>query len=84
MPKKRMNITLDGDLIEYVRGFAEKERTTISDIVTQFLLNLKRAEEGDPTNVILSHAIFRESLLETIGRIRSGKMRWHHYDEVFR
>ena len=84
MTKGKINITLDKDLIEYAKIYAEEQRTSVSEIFTQFILNLKRAKENDPTEVILSDPDFRESLLDTIERIRSGKIKWYNYEEVFK
>jgi hypothetical protein len=83
MQKSKINITLDKDLIEYAKLYAEEQRTSVSEIFTQFLLNLKRVKEGDPTQIILADPDFRESLLDTIFRIKSGKMKWFKYKEVF-
>jgi len=83
MQKSKINVTLDKDLIEYAKIYAEEQRTSVSEIFTQFILNLKRAKEGDPTEIILSDPDFNKSLLQTISRIKSGKMKWHKYKEVF-
>jgi hypothetical protein len=82
MHKGKVNITLDKDLIEYIKVYADEQRTTISEIFTQFILNLKRTKEKDPTEFILSDPDFKASLLNTVSRIRSGKMKWYKYDEV--
>ena len=84
MTKGKINITLDKDLIEYAKIYAEEQRTSVSEIFTQFILNLKRTKENDPIEVILSDPDFKESLLETIERIRSGKIKWYGYKEVFK
>ncbi|PKL52417.1 MAG: hypothetical protein CVV37_01320 [Nitrospira bacterium HGW-Nitrospira-1] len=83
MHKGKVNITLDRDLIEYVKTYAEEQRTTISEIFTQFVLNLKRTKDKEPTEVILTDPDFKESLLDMISRIRNGKVKWFRYDEVF-
>jgi len=83
MRKSKINITLDKDLIEYAKIYAEEQRTSVSEIFTQFILSLKRVKEGNPTEVILSDPDFEKSLLETISRIRSGKVKWLSYREVF-
>ncbi|MGD2085904.1 MAG: DUF6364 family protein [Candidatus Aminicenantes bacterium] len=83
MLKSKLNITLDQDLIDFVKSYAEYQRTSVSEIFSQFLLNLKRTKENDPTEIIMADPDFRESLLQTISRIRSGKVKWHTYDEVF-
>jgi hypothetical protein len=83
MQKGKINITLDKDLIDYAKIYAEQQRTSVSEIFTQFILNLKRTKENDPTEVILADPDFKESLLETISRIKSGKVKWFKYKEVF-
>jgi len=83
MRKGKINITLDKDLIEYAKTYAEKQRTSVSEIFTQFILNLKRTTEREPTEIILADPDFRESLLETISKIRAGKIKWFKYKEVF-
>ena len=83
MRKNKINITLDKDLIEYAKIYAKSERTPVSEIITQFILNLKRSKDGDPTEIILTDPDFRDSLLETISKIRSGKIKWHKYKEIF-
>ena len=83
MQKGKINITLDKDLIEYAKIYAEEQRTSVSEMFTQFVLNLKRAREKDPTEVILADPDFEKSLLQTISRIRAGKVKWSRYKEVF-
>lgn len=84
MLKSKINITMDRDLIEYIKSYAADQRTTVSEIYTQFVLNLKRAKEKDPTEIILADPDFKESLLQTISKIRSGDTRWFKYSEVFK
>ena len=83
MHKAKINVTLDQDLIDFVKNYARYQRTSVSEIFSQFLLNLKRSKEQEPTEVIMADPDFRESLLTTISRIRSGDVKWHSYQEVF-
>jgi len=83
MPKSKINITMDQDLVEYVKSYAEEQRTSVSEVFTQFILNLKRAKTQDPTEIILADPDFRDSLMETVSRIRAGKVKWLKYKEVF-
>jgi hypothetical protein len=83
MSKRKMNITMDQDLIEYAKIYANEQRTTVSEVFSQFVLNLKRVKENDPSEIILGDPSFRDSLLETMTRIQSGDMQWSRYDEVF-
>ena len=84
MTKNKLNITLDKDLIEFSKLYASEQRTTVSELISQFLLNLKRTKSQDPTETIISDPEFNDSLLETISRIRNGKEKWLIYDEVFK
>jgi hypothetical protein len=83
MQKARINLTLDVDLVEFVKEYAESQRTTVSEVFTQFALKLKRNKENDPTEVIIADPEFSESLIETMERIKEGKVSWKSYDEVF-
>jgi hypothetical protein len=74
---------MDQDLIEYAKIYANEQRTSVSEVISQFVLNLKRVRENDPTEIILSDPDFRDSLLETMTRIQSGDVKWSRYDEVF-
>ncbi|MFH1287598.1 MAG: DUF6364 family protein [bacterium] len=84
MRKEKLNLTLDKDLIEYAKIYVQEQRTSVSEIFTQFVLNLKRVNENNQTEIIISDPKFSESLLESISKIRSGKMKWHKYAEVFK
>ncbi len=83
MQKSKINITMDRDLINFAKDYAEEQRTTVSEIFTQFILHLKRKREIDPTDIVLRDPDFCESLMETIAKIRTGNMKWFRYDEVF-
>lgn len=83
MNKGKLNLTLDYDLIDYVKLYAQENRTTASEIICQFILNLKRKKERKPIDIIISDPDFSESVLDSISKIRNGKMKWHSYDEVF-
>lgn len=83
MEKGKLNITLDRDLIDYAKIVARENRTTVSELINQFILNLKRSRENEPTEIITSDPVFQESLLNTISKLRSGKIKWHTYEEIF-
>ncbi len=83
MAKTRLNLSLDPDLVEFAKLFAQENRTTVADIVNQYLLALKRRSQGDSTEMILSNPAFREALEEAQDKLRTGKARWQTFDEVF-
>ena len=83
MQKGKINITMDRDLIEYAKNYAEEQRTTVSKVFTQFILNVKRVREGGPAEIIMADPDFRESLMETIARVKTGDVKWRRYEEVF-
>lgn len=74
---------MDQDLIEYAKIYANEQRTTVSEVFSQFVLNLKRVKGNDPTEIVLSDPDFRDGLLETMTRIQSGDVKWSRYDEAF-
>lgn len=84
MQKSQIHITMNQDLTEYAKLCASNHRTTVSDAFTQFILNLKRIQENGPMQIVLADQGFRDSLLATTAKIRSGKATWSIYDEVFR
>lgn len=84
MQKARINLTLDADLIDFIKEYAESQRTTVSEVFTQFALKLKRNKENDPTETILADPDFSDSLLQTIERNKEGTVIWHSYDEAFK
>ena len=83
MPKTRINLSLDQDLADFAKMFAAENRITFADIVTQYLLSLKREVEGKPVETILSHPAFQKALENTQAKLRTGTTTWHSYDDVF-
>ena len=83
MNKGKLNLTLDYDLIDYAKIYALENRITVSDIITQFLLNLKRVKEKSLTEEIIADESFYDSVMQTIQKLRKGKIKWHSYNEVF-
>lgn len=83
MGKTRLNISLDQDLADFARIFATENRTSVADVVTQFLLSLKRKAEGQDTETILAHPAFVKAMEEAQTKLRNGTAEWHSYDEVF-
>jgi len=83
MPKTRLNVSLDHDLAEFARVFAAENRTSVADMVTQYLLALKRRVEGEQTEKILAHPAFQQAMEDAQARLRAGTAQWYSYDEVF-
>ena len=83
MPKTRINISLDQDLADFARIFAQENRISVADMVTQYLLTLKRRVEGQDSERILSHPAFQEAMELAQTRLKDGSSKWHSYDEVF-
>ena len=84
MQKSKINISMDQDLIEYAKLYASQQRTTVSEVFTQFILNLKRVHEDDPMQIVLDDPKFKDSLMATMAKIRSGNTKWSGYDEIFK
>ena len=83
MHKTRLNVSLDQDLAEFAKVFAAENRTSVADIVTQYLLALKRRVEGESMEKILAHPIFQQAMEDAQAKLRAGTAQWHSYDEVF-
>ena len=83
MPKTRLNISLDQDLADFVKVYVKENRTTVADVVTQFILALKRKANGDSMDIILSDSDFHKALLDVQARLRHGTAQWHSFEEVF-
>ena len=83
MPKTRINISLDQDLADFAKVFAAENRTSVADIVTQYLLTLKRRIEGQDSERILSHPAFQEAMEVAQEKLKDGSAEWYSYDEVF-
>lgn len=83
MPKTRLNVSLDQDLAEFAKVFAAENRTSVADIVTQYLLALKRRVDGEYMENILANPAFQQAMEDAQARLRDGSAKWHSYDEVF-
>ncbi len=42
MPKTRLNISIDDLLADFIKMYAQKNHTTASEVITQFILGSKR------------------------------------------
>ena len=83
MLKTRLNISTDKDLAEFIKIYAAENRTTIANIITQYILSIKRRVEGEKINTILSNPIFKESMIEAQAKLQKGKSTWQSYHDVF-
>jgi len=84
MPKTRLNVSLDQDLAEFAKVFAAENRTSVADMVTQYLLSLKRRVEGEHIEKIFAHPAFQQAMEDAQAKLRDGTAKWHSYDEVFK
>jgi hypothetical protein len=83
MAKNRLNLSLDQDLVNFAKIFAAENRTTVAEVITQYLLNLKRRSEGEATENILAHPAFYKAMEDVQARLRDGSAKWYTFDEVF-
>jgi len=83
MSKTRLNISLDDDLANFVKVYAQENRTTVANVITQFLLALKRRAQGDSMEIILFNPEFHQALIDIQSRLRDGTSKWHTFEEVF-
>ena len=83
MPKTRINVSLDQDLADFAKVFAAENRTSVAEMVTQYLLALKRRVEGKQMETVLENPAFQQAMEDVQAKLRSGTAQWHSYDEVF-
>jgi hypothetical protein len=83
MSKTRLNISLDNDLADYVRMFAQENRTTASELITQFILGLKRRTQGDSMDIIFSNPEFYHALTDVQAKLKDGSAQWFDFKDVF-
>ena len=83
MSKTRLNISLDQDLVSFIKIYVKENRTTVANVVTQLILALKRQAQGDSMEIILSDPDFHKALLDVQSRLRNGTAKWHTFKEVF-
>jgi len=76
MSKTRLNLSLDPDLVDFLKVFARENRMTVADVVTQYILALKRRSQGDASEMILANPAFHEALIEAQTKLRDGSARW--------
>ena len=83
MPKTRINVSLDQDIADFAKVFAAENRTSVAEMVTQYLLSLKRHVEGENIEKILAHPAFEKALQDAQMKLQDGTAEWHSYKEVF-
>ncbi len=82
MKKVRVNITLDNDLAGFLKGFSLSQRLSMSELINQWALSLKRSQENQGMEILLSSPEFYQSLSETVEKCRSGRMDWHSREKA--
>jgi len=83
MPKTQLNISLDQDIADFVKIYAQENRTTASELVTLFILGLKRHSRGDSMDIIFSNPEFCQAVKDIQSGLRDGSAEWHTFEEVF-
>ena len=83
MSKTRINISLDKDLADFAKIFAAENRISVADMITQYLLTLKRKIEGKETEKIFAEPVFHAAIEEAQAKLRNGTAKWHSYEDVF-
>jgi len=83
MPKTRLNISLDQDLVNFVKIYVQENRTTVAEVITQYLLALKRQSQGESMEIIFSNPDFHKAIVDAQSRLRDGTAEWYTFEEVF-
>jgi len=83
MSKTRLNLSLDQDLVDFIKTFSAENRLSIADIVTQYFLALQRQEEEAAQKRLLAHPAFYQAMNAVQTRLKDGSAEWHSFEEVF-
>ncbi len=83
MTKTRINISLDQDLADFAKVFARENRISVAEMMTQYLLTLKRRIDGQDSERVLAHPTFQDAMEASQARLQDGSAEWYSYDEVF-
>ncbi len=83
MSKTRLNLSLDRDLVDFVKTFAAENRTSVADVVAQYLLSLRRRVQGDVAETFLANPAFQAAMHDARVRLTDGTAERHTFNEVF-
>jgi len=83
MIKTRLNLAVDKDLVGFMQCYAKENRITVTDLITQYILALKRTIEGKENHQVIYDPSFNRMMEEIQATARSGKAQWHSFKEVF-
>ncbi|MCI5138186.1 MAG: hypothetical protein D3922_07170 [Candidatus Electrothrix sp. AR1] len=83
MAKTQLNISIDYDLADFIKIYAQENRTSTSEVITQFILELKRRTSRQDTDTVLADPKFSQALTGVHTKIQDGSAQWHTFDEVF-
>jgi len=80
MLKTQLNISLVQDIADFVKIYAQENRTTASELVTLFILGLKRHSQRDSMDIIFSNPEFCQAVKDVQSGLRDGSA---ECEEVF-
>ena len=63
--------------------FARENRISVAEMMTQYLLTLKRRIDGQDSERVLAHPAFQDAMEASQARLQDGSAEWYSYDEVF-
>ena len=76
-------MSLDQDLVDFAKLFAAENRTTVAEVITQYLLHLKRKAQGEATTRLFVHPAFYEAMENIKTKLRDDKAEWKSKKEAF-
>lgn len=83
MSKQNLTVHIDYDLVNFIEVYARENRTTVSDLITQFFLSLRQHTKEDSTDSVISDPYLRKAIIKARSRLRNGTAEWHTFEEVF-
>jgi len=83
MSKTYLNISLDQDLADFIKVYVQENRTTVAELITQFIFSLKRRVQDDNIDSLCSNPDLYKALVDVQTKLRDGTAQWHSFEEVF-
>ena len=81
--QKKLNISIDYDLAEFINTYVQENKTTISNILNLLISSFKHSiEEKYIENNFLNPELYDE-LLEVKTKLKNGSAQWYSIDEAF-
>ncbi len=55
----------------------------VAEMITQYLLALRRKAQGEKVTHILAHPAFHAAMQDVQAKLRNGSAEWHTFEQAF-